>query len=89
MDFDPRYGYYEVRFGGNAKVLQSYFAVAKIVILLCNQSKCDCHMVDSPQRWITSRRGIGRGNVPLLTPNISLALPMRCREVMYFLSSSL
>ena len=26
--FDPRYGYYEVRFGGTAKVLQSYFAVA-------------------------------------------------------------
>ena len=32
---DPRYGYYEVRFGGTAKVLQRYFAVAKIVILLC------------------------------------------------------
>ena len=36
MDFDRRLGYYEVRFGGTAKVLQSYFAVAKIVILLCN-----------------------------------------------------
>ena len=34
--FDRRYGYYEVRYGGNAKVLQSYFAVAKIVILLCS-----------------------------------------------------
>ena len=33
--FDPRYGYCEVRFGGTAKVLQSYFAVAKIVIWLC------------------------------------------------------
>ena len=33
--FDPRYGYYEVRFGGTAKVLQSYFAVAFIVIWLC------------------------------------------------------
>ena len=33
--FDSRYGYYEVRFGGTAKVLQSYFAVAFIVIWLC------------------------------------------------------
>ena len=36
--FDPRYGYYEVRFGGTSKVLQSYFAVTKIVILLCMQN---------------------------------------------------
>ena len=36
--FDPQYGYYKVRFGGSAKVLQSYFAVAKIVILLCTYS---------------------------------------------------
>ena len=35
---DLRYGYYEVRFGGNAKVLQSYFAVAKIEIWLCMYS---------------------------------------------------
>ena len=34
--FDPRHGYYEVRFGGTAKVLQSYFAVDFIVIWLCN-----------------------------------------------------
>ena len=32
--FDLQYGYYEVRFGGTAKVLQSYFAVAFIVIWL-------------------------------------------------------
>ena len=36
--FDLRYGYYEVRFGGTAKVLQSYFAVAKILILLCTHT---------------------------------------------------
>ena len=33
--FDPWYGYYEVRFGGTAKVLQNYFAIAFIVIWLC------------------------------------------------------
>ena len=38
--FEPRYGYYKVRFGGTAKVVQSYFAVAKIVILLCTQEAC-------------------------------------------------
>ena len=40
MDFYPRYGYYEVRFGGTAKVLESYFAVAKRVILLCTLNSC-------------------------------------------------
>ena len=36
--FDRRYGYYAARFGGTAKVLQSYFAVAFIVIWLCTAS---------------------------------------------------
>ena len=34
-----RYGY-KVRFGGTAMVLQSYFAVTKIVILLCSSFFC-------------------------------------------------
>ena len=33
--FDQRYGYYAGRFGGTARLLQSYFAVAFIVIWLC------------------------------------------------------
>ena len=39
--FDPRYGYYEVRFRDTAKALQSYFAVAKIVILLCRADEVE------------------------------------------------
>ena len=42
--FDRRYGYYEVRFGSTAKVLQSYFAVAFIVILLLG-----LHQVSKPR----------------------------------------
>ena len=55
--FDPRYGYYEVRFGGTAKVLPSYFAVAKIVILLCTQC-CAQHVMQGvmPGTYSLSRQ---------------------------------
>ena len=40
MDFDRRYGYYDASFWGTARLLQSYFTVAFIVIELCTGDTC-------------------------------------------------
>ena len=49
--FDRRYGYYAARFGGTARLLQSYFAVAFIVIWLCMCNDMQRHTFVLRKYW--------------------------------------